>query len=52
MTKVPEVKQCCAVEVEVTAIDSLKVTFKYKDKTFSKPKNEFLRTSWRKYDSF
>lgn len=52
MTKVPEIKNCCPVEVVVTDIDSLKVYFTHKDKNYEMNKRKFLSSSWRKYDSF
>lgn len=52
MTKVPEIKACCPVEVEVTYISSLKVEFTYKGKEYSMGKKDFLSSSWRKYESF
>lgn len=52
MTKVPEVKACCPVEVTVTDITTLKVRFTYKDKKFEMPKKQFLESSWRKYESY
>lgn len=52
MTKVPEVKSCCAVEVEVKDFDSLTVTLIYKDKEYKMKKRQFMMSSWRKYDSY
>lgn len=52
MTKVPEVKACCPVKVQVTDFDSLKVYFSYANKQYIMPKKQFMSTSWRVYDSY
>lgn len=52
MTKVPEILNCCAVRVLVTDFDSITVFFKHKDKEYKMPKKQFMKSSWRVYDSF
>lgn len=51
-TKIPEVKACCPVKVMVTKSTSRTVTVTVNDKTFTKDRTEFLKSSWRDYDSF
>lgn len=52
MTKVPEIKNCCAVPVEVIAFDSLNVAFTNNKKVYKMNKRQFMQNSWRKYDIF
>lgn len=52
MTKVPEIKQCCAVKVKVVDYDSLTVYFTCNDKQYQMIKKDFMKSSWRVYDSF
>ncbi len=52
MTKVPEVKKCCAVKVKVYDYDSLTVYFTCNGKQYTMNKKEFMKSSWRVYDSF
>lgn len=52
MSKVPEIKACCAVKVQVTDFDSLKVYFTNNGKAYEMPKKQFMSSSWRVYDSY
>lgn len=51
-TNVPEVKTCCPVKVQVVESTSRTVTITVDGKTFTKDRTDFLRSSWRDYDSF
>lgn len=51
-TKIPEVKACCPVKVQVVESTSRTVTVTVNGKTFTKDRTDFLRSSWRDYESF
>lgn len=51
-TKIPEVKVCCPVKVQVVESTSRTVTVTVNGKTFTKDRTDFLRSSWRDYESF
>lgn len=51
-TKIPEVKACCPVKVQVVESTAKTVTVTIKNKTFTKDRTEFLKSSWQDYDSF
>lgn len=51
-TKIPEVKACCPVKVQVIESTSRTVTVTVNGKTFTKDRTDFLRSSWRDYESF
>ena len=51
-TKIPEVKVCCPVKVQVVESTSRTVTVTVNGKTFTKDRTDFLKSSWRDYESF
>lgn len=51
-TKIPEVKACCPVKVQVIESTSRTVTVTVNGKTFTKDRTDFLKSSWRDYESF
>lgn len=51
-TKIPEVKACCPVKVQVVESTSRTVTVTVNGKTFTKDRTDFLKSSWRDYESF
>ena len=51
-TKIPEVKACCPVKVQVVESSAKTVTMTINGKTFTKDRTDFLKSSWRDYDSF
>lgn len=51
-TKIPEVRTCCPVKVQVVESTSKTVTVTIDGKTFVKDRLDFLKSSWRDYDSF
>lgn len=51
-TKIPEVKACCPVKVQVVESTSRTVTVTVNGKTFTKNRTDFLKSSWRDYESF
>ena len=51
-TKIPEVKACCPVKVMVVEATAKTVTVTVNNKTFVKDRTDFLKSSWRDYDSF
>ena len=51
-TKIPEVKTCCPVKVQVVESTSRTVTVTVNGKTFTKDRTDFLKSSWRDYESF
>ncbi len=51
-TKIPEVKACCPVKVQVVKSTSRTVTVTVNGKTFTKDRTDFLKSSWRDYESF
>ena len=52
MTQLDEVKKCCPVKVFVTRFSTSNVWFTYENKEYSKGRKEFMKSSWRLYDSF
>ena len=51
-TKILEVKACCPVKVQVVESTSRTVTVTVNGKTFTKDRTDFLKSSWRDYESF
>ena len=51
-TKIPEVKACCPVKVQVVESTSRTVTVTVNGKTFTKDRTDFLKSTLRDYDSF
>ena len=51
-TKIPEVKACCPVKVQVVESTSRTVTVTVNGKIFTKDRTDFLKSSWRDYESF
>lgn len=51
-TKIPDVKACCPVKVQVVESTSRTVTVTVNGKTFTKDRTDFLKSSWRDYESF
>lgn len=51
-TKIPEVRTCCPVKVMVTEATAKTVTVTVNNRTFVKDRTDFLKSSWRDYESF
>jgi hypothetical protein len=51
-TIVPEVKACCPIKVRVTNSTYNEITLEVNGKTYVKNRTEFMKSSWRDYDSF
>ena len=51
-TKIPEVRTCCPVKVLMVESTAKTVTVSINGKTFVRDRTEFLKSSWRDYDSF
>ena len=51
-TKIPEVKACCPVKVQVVESTSRTVTVTVNGKTFTKDRTDFLKSLLLDYESF
>lgn len=51
-TKITEIKDCCPVKVKMVRSTSNTVTVEINNKTYSMDRTEFLKSSWRDYDSY
>lgn len=51
-TKIPEVKQCCAIKVKLIDHTASNVTMEYEGKTYIKSRKDFMESSWRDIDSY
>lgn len=51
-TKIPEIKDCCPVKVQLVGSTSNTVTITINNKTYTKDRTEFLKSSWRDYDAY
>ena len=51
-THIKEVKACCPIKVRVTNSTYNEITLEVNGKTYVKNRTEFMKSSWRDYDSF
>lgn len=51
-TKIPEIRTCCAVKVQLITHDALTVTLSVNNKEYIKNRNDFMKSSWRDIDSY
>lgn len=51
-TKIPEVRKCCPIKVTVVESTAKEITVDFNGVKFTKDRVEFLKSSWRDYDSF
>lgn len=51
-TQDKNIKNCCAVKVQLISHDSATCKYTYQNKEYSKSYKDFMTSSWRDYDSF